>query len=66
MYANETTKFHDDRFRHLSNITVITATILGDVMLVLVIKGISEGRHLRWLHVASYAYICLSLCLGRS
>jgi hypothetical protein len=29
--AWHSTKFHDDRFRHLNNITVIKATILGDV-----------------------------------
>jgi hypothetical protein len=34
------TKFNDDRFRHLSVITVITATILEVVMLVLPIEGI--------------------------
>jgi hypothetical protein len=34
------TKFHDDQFRHLSNITVITATICKSVMLVSLIKGI--------------------------
>jgi hypothetical protein len=32
------TKFREDRFRDLSNITVITATIWGAVMLVLVIE----------------------------
>jgi hypothetical protein len=40
------TKFHDDRFRHLSNITVITATIWEAVMLVLLNEGIYEVR--RW------------------
>jgi hypothetical protein len=38
------TKFHDDRFRHLSNITVITATIREAVMLVLLIERIHEVR----------------------
>jgi hypothetical protein len=45
MYASERAKFHDDRFWHLCNITVITAKILGDVMLVLLIKGIYESRY---------------------
>jgi hypothetical protein len=36
------TKFHDDRFKHLSIITAITATILEAVMLVLLIGGIYE------------------------
>jgi hypothetical protein len=34
------TKFHDDRFRNLSNITTNTATIWEAVMLVLQIEGI--------------------------
>jgi hypothetical protein len=34
------TKFHDEGFRHLKNITVITATIWEAVMLVLLIEGI--------------------------
>jgi hypothetical protein len=40
------TKFHHDRFRHLSNIRVITATIWEAVMLVLLIGEIYELR--RW------------------
>jgi hypothetical protein len=36
------TKFHDGQFRHLSNIMVITATVWGAVMLVLLIEGIYE------------------------
>jgi hypothetical protein len=36
------TQFHDDLFRHLSNITVITASIWEAVMLVSQIEGISE------------------------
>jgi hypothetical protein len=39
------TKFHYDRFRHLSNITVITATIWEAVMLVSLIEGIYEVCH---------------------
>jgi hypothetical protein len=35
-------KFHDDRFRHSSNITVNTATIWEAVLLVLLIEGIYE------------------------
>jgi hypothetical protein len=35
-------KFHDDQFRHLGNITVIVATILEIVMLVLLIKDSYE------------------------
>jgi hypothetical protein len=38
------TMFHDDRFRYLNNITVITATIWEAVMLVLLIEGIYEVR----------------------
>jgi hypothetical protein len=34
------TKFHDDWFKHLNNIMVITATIWEAVMLVLMIEGI--------------------------
>jgi hypothetical protein len=34
------TKFRDNWFKHLSNFTVITATILEAVMLVLLIEGI--------------------------
>jgi hypothetical protein len=40
------TKFHDDRFRLLSNITVITAIIWEAVMLALLIEGIYEARRL--------------------
>jgi hypothetical protein len=37
------TNFHDDRFSDLINITVITATILEAVLLVLLIEGIYEA-----------------------
>jgi hypothetical protein len=40
------TKFHDDRFRYLSNTTVITATIREALMLVSLIEGIYEVS--RW------------------
>jgi hypothetical protein len=40
------TKFHKDWFRHLSNITVITATIGEAVILVSLIEGIYEVRRL--------------------
>lgn len=40
------TKFHDDRLRHLSNITVITATIWEAVMFVLLIERNYNVR--RW------------------
>jgi hypothetical protein len=33
------TKFHDDQFRHVSDITVIAATIWGAVSLVMLIEG---------------------------
>jgi hypothetical protein len=36
------TKFHDDQFRCLSNITVITATIWEAVMLALLFEGIMK------------------------
>jgi hypothetical protein len=38
-WHDKCSKFHDDQFRHLSNVTVITATIWEAVMLVLLIKG---------------------------
>jgi hypothetical protein len=44
-WYNIRTKFHDDRFRHLSNITVITVTIRDTVMLVLLIEGIYDVGH---------------------
>jgi hypothetical protein len=40
------TKFQDDQFRHLSNITVITATVREAVILVLLIEGNYDVR--RW------------------
>jgi hypothetical protein len=46
------TKFHDDRFRHLSNTTVITATIGEAIILVLLIEGIYEVRH--WIGFMRY------------
>jgi hypothetical protein len=36
------TKFHDNQFKHLSHITIITRTIWESVMLVLLIEGIYE------------------------
>jgi hypothetical protein len=47
-------KFHDDPFRHSSNITITAATIFEAVMLVLVLGEIYELRRwdgLRWLHI---------------
>jgi hypothetical protein len=40
------TKFHDDRFRHSSNIKVITTKMLNDVIMALLIGGICEVRSL--------------------
>jgi hypothetical protein len=45
-------KFHGDQFRHLSNITAITATIWEIVTLVLLIKDLCMP--FRWLHAARY------------
>jgi hypothetical protein len=45
-WHNILTKFHDVLYRHLNNITDITATIWGAVMLVLLIEGIYKVR--RW------------------
>jgi hypothetical protein len=39
------TKYHDYRFRHLSNIKAITATILEAITLVLLIEEIYEVCH---------------------
>jgi hypothetical protein len=50
------TKFHDDRFRHLSNIRVIIATIWETVMLVLPINWIYGSTLSRLLHVAWCTY----------
>jgi hypothetical protein len=36
------TRLHDDRFRHVSNITVTTAKVSEAVMFVLLIEGICE------------------------
>jgi hypothetical protein len=42
--GSDSTKLHHDRFRLLSNITVITATNWEAVVLVLLIEGIYEVR----------------------
>jgi hypothetical protein len=49
------TKFHDDRFRHLSNI-INTATIWEAVMLVLTDRRDLWSLPLRWLRVSWYSY----------
>jgi tetrahydromethanopterin S-methyltransferase subunit D len=40
IWHNIITNFHDDRFRHLSNTIIITATIWIAVVSVLLIEGI--------------------------
>jgi hypothetical protein len=60
------TKFYEDRFRHLSNITVITATIWVALMLVSLIEEIYEARRwdgLRWHDVHTKFQAILGICL---
>jgi hypothetical protein len=47
------TKIHDDRFRHLTNVTVISATILESVILVLLVEGIYEVYDDRFRHLSN-------------